>query len=305
MYTFTVEAGDSVYFDALSGSIDLRWILSDADGQFIFQSQWTRDTDDPGRYVLVRGGEYTLTFFGSQTAIGEFQFVLWHVPETQTFEIPISQFVADAEPPATTGEISVPGEQVMYTFTAEAGDAVYFDALSGSTDLRWSLSDADDQFVFQSQWTRDTDDPGRYVLTRGGEYTLTFFGSQATIGEFQFVLWDVPETISYDLEIGDIVSLDEPAEGAGVIVVPGEIDEYQFTANAGATLYFDSISGSTNLRWSVQDEEDNYIFQSQWTRDTDDPGEFTMERGGVYTVSVFGSQTTIGEYSIQIRRATP
>jgi hypothetical protein len=193
----------------------------------------------------------------------------------------------------------------MYTFTAEAGDAVYFDALSGSTDLRWSLSDADDQFVFQSQWTRDTDDPGRYVLMRGGEYTLTFFGSQATIGEFQFVLWDVPETVTYDLEIGDIVSLDEPAEGAGVIVVPGEIDEYQFTANAGSTLYFDSISGSTNLRWSVQDEEDNYIFQSQWTRDTDDPGEFTMERGGVYTVSVFGSQTTIGEYSIQIRRATP
>jgi hypothetical protein len=306
MYTFTVEAGDIVYFDALSGSTDLRWNLIDADDQFVFQSQWTRDSDDPGRYVLVRGGEYTLTFFGSQTAIGEFQFVLWDVSETQTFEIPVSQFVAAAaEPPATIGEINVPGEQVMYTFAAEAGDTVYFDALSGSTDLRWNLIDADDQFIFQGQWTRDTDDPGRYILMRGGEYTLTFFGSQATIGEFQFVLWRVPETVTYDLEIGDTVSLDEPDEGAGVIAVPGEIDEYQFTADAGATLYFDSISGSTDLRWSLRDEEDNDIFNNQWTRDTDDPGEFTLERGGVYTVSVFGSQTTIGEYSIQIRRATP
>jgi hypothetical protein len=219
------------------------------------------------------------------------------------YTVEITEYDPEVEAPeGISGEITVPGEEVKYTFQAEPGQVVYFDALEGSTDIIWDLIDADGNTVFNGQWTRENDDPGRYELALGGEYTLRFDGRRDVTGPFRFTMYDVPQTPAYAINVGDTVAPNQPQSGAGTIVVPGEIDTYTFSVRAGTTVDFQSLLGSTDIIWSVIDPNGTAVFSNQWTREGDGPGVHTLAAGGEYTITVSGRGATTGDYSFRIGR---
>src|SRR5438067_27381 len=92
------------------------------------------------------------------------------------------------------GNLETPGAQDIYTFNGTAGQIVYFDAQSRDNCsfplLWWRCVDAKGTVVFALSlhdalpiWPHD---PGSLVLTNGGVYTITVYGSEDSTGTYQF-----------------------------------------------------------------------------------------------------------------------
>jgi hypothetical protein len=98
-----------------------------------------------------------------------------------------------------TGKIEVPSGRDLYTFNATAGEAVYFDELTGTCNdlqIRWELIAPDDTVLFHD-WFGDADegcDWGRVTLPQGGVYTLVVYGDQTGTGAYSFALWRASDT---------------------------------------------------------------------------------------------------------------
>src|SRR5579871_1920724 len=85
------------------------------------------------------------------------------------------------------------------TFTAAAGQMVYFDAQNrnncASPTLRWRCVDPNSKVIFDQVFA-DTGfcgptDPGTLTLTNSGNYTITVYGAEDSTGTYQFELYDV------------------------------------------------------------------------------------------------------------------
>ncbi len=295
-YTFDAEPGQPVYFDAQEGDFYLRWTLVDESGEPVFEGG--RMTGDPGFYALERGGTYTITVYGDENVTGPYRFQVWDVPAPQTFDIAIGDIVAENAPGPGAGNIESPGVQDIYTFSAEAGQTVYFDTqVGGNFYLRWKVEDETDFAIFDGG--RMSGDPGVYPLEHGGTYTLTVYGDAESVGTYSFQLWDVPPPQNFTFNIGDVISDGVPQAGAGNIESPGARDIFSFTADAGQIVYFDTLAGGNfYLRWTVTDANDVPVFDGG--RMSGDPGVYTLERGGTYTLTVYGDEDNIGAYQFQL-----
>ena len=98
------------------------------------------------------------------------------------------------------GNIDVPRAQDIYTFTAEPGQAVYFDAQSGNPCLpiRWKMVDPDGVEVFnqsfgQPAFNCPSGEPGRLMLKQGGTYKLTVYANGDGTGLYQFQIYEPSE----------------------------------------------------------------------------------------------------------------
>ncbi len=182
-----------------------------------------------------------------------------------------------------------------FSFTADAGQTVFFEERTPCCDANWRCYDEDGVEVFAKN-NLDVLQVGLRTLERGGRYTIEIMGS----GEYAFSIWTVPPTSEYEIAIGDVVSDNTPGEGAGIIAIPGEQDTYKFTANPGERVYFDEQSGCCPANWSCVDEDGGVVFQSNSIFETLDVGAVTLDRGGVYTITVTGSGNKVGSYGFQI-----
>lgn len=295
IYTFSAEPGQTVYFDAQSDSGDLLWRLMDSAGASLFNG-YIRESGDPGFQTLESGGEYTITVYAGTPYTGTYQFQIWDAP-VENFEIGIGDVVSDGQPASGAGNIETAGGRDIYTFTAETGQTVYFDAQSDSGDLLWRLTDNTGASLFNG-FIRETGDPGFYRLEQGGTYTITVYASTPYTGTYQFQIWDAPVE-SFEIGIGDVVSDGQPAPGAGNIETPGVRDVYTFTAQPGQTLFFDAQSDSGDLLWRVTDETGGSVFNA-YIRANSDPGNQTLQQGGTYTITVYASTPYTGTYQFQI-----
>ncbi|MDX1571539.1 MAG: hypothetical protein R3200_13735, partial [Xanthomonadales bacterium] len=89
---------------------------------------------------------------------------------TQFFNIAIGDTVSDGVPEPGAGNIENPFDKDVYTFTATAGQKVFFDALmNGIANIDVVLTDEDGAEIFRDVMR----DQGVLELTRGGTYTLT------------------------------------------------------------------------------------------------------------------------------------
>jgi hypothetical protein len=79
----------------------------------------------------------------------------------------------------------------VYTFTAEAGQVVFFDLqdVSGLSGVDWKAVDQDGTVIFETCMRCGS--PGDRLLERGGAYTITVgeSGSDAT-GSYRLQVWD-------------------------------------------------------------------------------------------------------------------
>ena len=322
IYTFTALSGQVVYFDELN-TVDcippIDWKVMDSAGDLVFNTQGLGISRcggaDAGRFTLSRGGTYTITVEGAGQGTGTYSFKIWNVPTPQQFTIAIGYTVSDGVPGVGAGNIETPGVQDIYTFTALSGQVVYFDELNTVdciSPVNWKVTDSAGDLVFNTQGLGISGcgavDAGQFTLTRGGTYTITVEGAGQGTGTYSFKIWNVPAPQQFTIAIGDTVSDGAPGAGAGNIETPGVQDIYTFTAASGQVVYFDElnvVNCLSSIQWRVTDSAGEVVFGTQHLGTSGcgeaDAGQFTLTRGGTYTITVEGAGPGTGTYSFKLQ----
>ena len=91
----------------------------------------------------------------------------------------------------------------------------------------------------------------------------------------------------FEIKVGDEISNGKPEAGAGLIEAPGSKDIYTFTAEAGQVIYVHIIEPPTStdsFQIVMHDDLNANIFFT--CLQCGDPGLFTLDRGGEYTIIV-------------------
>jgi tRNA A-37 threonylcarbamoyl transferase component Bud32 len=306
IYDFTADDGQTVYFQIkqLPETNDLiNWRLVDEIGNDLFNS--CLQCGDPGDMTFDQAGTYTIIIGDDGDAgSGVYGIQLWEVPEADEFTIEIGDEISQDSPEGGAGFIETPGVKDKYTFSAEPGQTVYFQVqqLPQSSELiDWYLVDEYGTDIFYT--CLQCGDPGVKTLEQGGMYFLVVGNdNNPATGSYGIKLWDVPPSDAFEIDIGDLIQEDDPGPGAGSIESPGAKDEYTFTAEAGETVYFHIVQPpqtSELITWRLIDDTGNEIFNT--CLQCGDPGEFTLDLGGTYTILV-GNDTgaAVGTYQIKI-----
>jgi serine/threonine protein kinase len=192
-YTFTGTAGQTVYFQVTQppqANDWLAWRVVDDTGSEIFNT--CVHCSDPGVKRLERGGDYTLVVGNdSGPATGSYGFKIWDVPPPDQFTINIGDTVSQDNPGPGAGNIESPGVKDEYTFTATAGQEVYFQVVQPPQSnelLAWQVVDDTGNQIFST--CLQCSDPGAKMLDRGGTYTIIVGNeSGAAVGSYEFRLY--------------------------------------------------------------------------------------------------------------------
>jgi len=229
----------------------------------------------------------------------------------QQFEIQVGDEIKNGQPASGAGMIEAPGSKDVYSFTAEAGQNIYvhfIEAPSTSGDVQVSMSDDLGANIFYT--CMQCSDPGVITLERGGTYTLTVGNddpSNAGTGAYRIKIWDVSAPDEFTINLNDKISRDKPAQGAGYIENPGSNDIYTFTADAGQLVYVqvqEPPQTNDTLSWRMEDETCSEIFNT--CLQCGDPGLFTLEHGGTYTLTVGNkSGAGTGTYTVKLWSVVP
>ena len=277
-YSFDATAGQQLYFDALSGSFSTGWSLVSPSGSTVFNSN---NFSDIGTTVLQESGTYTLTVGRTNSnSTGNFSFQLREVPQNPPTSITLDQVV--------TAQRTTPGEQTVFTFDAESGEAVFFDVQSGSRSNGWSLISPSGDTVFNSV---NFSDVGTTVLQESGTYVLTVGRTNtSTTGNFSFQLLDVPQNPPTSIVLDQVVTAQR--------TTPGELSRFTFDVVAGEEVFFNRLSGSPFLGWSLVSPSGETVFNN---------GNFSTVRNtildetGTYVLTVGRpSSVTVGDFSFEI-----
>ena len=206
-----------------------------------------------------------------------------------------------------TNSISAPAEVDIFEFEGMAGQMIYVDSLTETSELMWSLhferpKDAD---ILQDNESRLTTLPptnadiGLIELPETGTYQVVIQGRNESIGDYHFKVWDVPAP--------DRPELTRPTDGherligigTGAIETPGSWDEYTLTVEAGQTIYFDGLESDWNVKWNIlgQDDEKFVGLDFDVGRDLE---AITFETAGTYILRIWGHRDALGSYTFQL-----
>src|SRR5258706_1915398 len=229
----------------------------------------------------------------------------------QQFEIKIGDEISNGKPGVGAGLIEAPGSKDVYTFTATAGQVIYVHMIErpkSNDSFTIAMHDDINANVFSS--CLQCGDPGLVTLDRGGTYTMVVGNddpSGAGTGAYRIKIWDVPPPDKFEIKLDDKISKDKPTNGAGYIENPGSSDIYTFTADAGQLVYVqvqEPPQTNDTLSWRMEDETGSEIFNT--CLQCGDPGLFTLEHGGTYTVTVGNkSGAGTGTYTVELWSVAP
>jgi len=313
IYTFSVDQPQRVYLDALGdcGTTDISWQLLDSTGAAVLTETGINTTAqcfDLGSYSLA-AGSYTIKV--STTAnVGAYSFEVWAIPATQTFPIGLNQVVSQGTPAAGAGEIVVPGETDLYTFSLSQAQTIYLDSLAcADTDISWQVMGSDGAVVLSDSGIDATAacfDIGNYSLA-AGSYTIKFTTSDG-VGSYSFELWAVPQTLTFPIVLDQVVSKDVPGSGAGELAVPGETDLYTFTIDQPRQVYLQTQGECPNtyIDWRLLAADGSVVLSDAGIDATAlcfDLGAYSLA-AGTYTVKVTTSDG-LDDYSFVVRSSPP
>ena len=108
----------------------------------------------------------------------------------------------------------------------------------------------------------------------------------------------------FTLELEQLVSDGVPAVGAGNLETATSQDVYTVDIPASTTAYFDEQSGLCGMYWQLVDPFGKELFEDT-AMCLGDPGLFTLDEGGEYTITVFSPVGAIGGYSFIIWNVNP
>lgn len=274
-YTFAAVAGQRVYFDAQVGSrLVFDWRLTNPAGGTVFSDDFT----DFDTLVLSQSGTYTLRLDAEGAGTGGCQFELVSVPEPTTTPINIGDVVS--------GTIAVRGERDYFTFPAEAGQRVYFDAQLGSQlDYDWVLRNPFGGVVFSD----DFQDIDTTILSATGTYTLEVDALTTHTGDYRFRVIPVAAPVVQPILVGQVV--------AGNIGAIGEVDVYTFDVAAGTVITFDAQVGSSSIfDWRLRNPSGTSVFNANFS----DRTNVTLTAAGTYSLEIDADFANLGKYQFQL-----
>ena len=149
------------------------------------------------------------------------------------FSIHIGDTVSPNHPATGAGIVSQAGEQQSYSFEAQAGDHIYFAAgPCEAPDIRYTLLQPGDKAL---DGRGSCGDFGPVTLPAAGTYKLVV-APQNGPAHYSFTLRRA-RFDRFGIAIGDSVSPDHPAKGAGSLSDLGQRQSYEFTGRAGEAVY--------------------------------------------------------------------
>lgn len=210
---------------------------------------------------------------------------LW-ISSTPLWSQPIPINLGDT----VTGEIAQVEEEDAYSFSVPPGQVVFLDAITSSNTggINWKLED---------RWGTQLlgnfvsfGDLGPVPLLGGDDYVVTVLGEGLAVGTYEFVLVGVANEVG-PINVGDMV--------VGDLAMPGQRDDYTFTATPGQKILIDvtATSNSGGLNWILEDTLGRTILSR--TTSLGDRGPFVLQ-GGDYVLSVIGEGGSVGSYEFTL-----
>ncbi|MCB1940940.1 MAG: hypothetical protein KDI53_02660, partial [Candidatus Accumulibacter sp.] len=180
------------------------------------------------------------------------------------------------------GRIEQAGQAVHHSFSLAAPALLYFDSLTNSSDMRWSLSGASGQVVANRSFSQsDSYDGSSFYNLAAGDYTLTVDPQGDTTGLFAFRL----------LDLADAEVLTPGTAVAGGLNPGRRTDAYRFdVGTADQRWFFDAISRSgADAYWRLLDPWGATVFGPSAVNNPDSNDlETTLPYVGTYTLLIEG-----------------
>ena len=189
------------------------------------------------------------------------------------------------------GNIAIPSEQDVYTFSVAGPTQVVFDSLTNDGNMSWTLTGPAGTIVNQRAFNNTNAIGGSTAFQlAAGSYTLTVQDYQANTGTYGFRLLNV--------SAGTAIAVDTPVTGT-LGDHGSDINVYLFTATARERVDFQATASSSNqTSWRLMDQYGNVVFGPVQLNDS---GPLTLA-AGVYTLLIQGSvgETTDQTYGFTI-----
>jgi hypothetical protein len=225
-------------------------------------------------YTLVDTGIYAFSVYaGSGT--GAYNLSIYNPPaaDQPTVQLPTATkypvTIADGTqtnpastttPPATlplagAGNISKEGEQDLYRLNATKGQRLSFSYVNtaNSLSLSWNILGPNGLEIAESRTATKVAAFFTTVVvpvTATGVYTVAMYATDSSKGTYSFQISLLPAAVPFEVTAAGVfldpahpVSVTKDAvggataTGAGTIEVPGNVDEYTFSARAGQLMY--------------------------------------------------------------------
>ena len=289
LYSFDATAGERLTLDQVSSPstayYNLVWRLIGPSGQQVTYNYFS----DFNSGALPETGKYLLVLEGNQALTG-----------TAGFSFQVVRPVVQA-PVAITLDNKVDGTLASgsqgdrFSFSVAEPTRVYFDYLSGSTGLNWTLTGPRGTLISQRGIYSDTADYGgpASIELAAGDYLLTIAGSTGAYS-FRVVNEENKPVIAY----GEVV--------AGQLSPGSEVDVYRFDAQAGDQVFVDVKPGPYQYSGYLRllDPYGRQVASGYYLSDIDTvkltyAGRYTLLVEGLYYQS--GTSTS---YSLSVDKVT-
>jgi RHS repeat-associated protein len=156
-----------------------------------------------------------------------------HQTRVDQFTLHVGDAVAPDSPTTGAGILSVSGQRQSYAVAVKAGDRVYVKVGPCEGNPILELKDPANSVVDGHVGCGDF---GPDILKAEGTYHLDVRSDDAGITKYSFAL--LPARIdTYRIQIGDTVSPDRPAPGAGIITEPGQRQAFEFVGRGSDVVY--------------------------------------------------------------------
>jgi VWD domain-containing protein/NleD-like pathogen effector protein (putative zinc metallopeptidase) len=143
-----------------------------------------------------------------------------------------------------------------------------------------------------------TSENGYYRVQPGGHYQVTVSRKGGVAGPYGFRVVTAKER-RFDVRQGDLIGGDGGVPATGRLAVPGQVDQYVFTASQAGQLYLDAGTGCEFSVAFVDDVPAPHAYSP--SRPCWDISLGALESGKRYQVVVWSDDAATGTYSFRIR----
>ena len=285
IYAFQGKLGQKLWFDSLENSpTNLTVKLVDPDGATVFgdwyNSQYAKDDREP--VTLTKEGNYKLIIDGSNDSAGDsYSFRLLDLAAGQplTWDAPISGDFGSSK-----------RETQVYKFQGTEGNYLYFDVTAGDQYNYYYLYSPDGKRLNYQGLSSDYE----LALPVTGEYALVLSGQGRPNNNYEFKAV-TPELTTVALPLGQTISQN--------IAEAGEKDTYTFEGQVGQKLFFDGLTGNSNLSVQLYDPFGNAVVGTSGYSSVNTIADWlpqTLTANGTYRLVVDGSNNNTGNYSFTL-----
>ena len=234
VYEFVLDKQSRFLFDGIQGT-QINWHLDGPTAQDKFNSRALTAAGD--RLLSLNAGKYRLTVDGEEHATGAYRFRLFG-------EEAAKPLVLNEK---TSGSLSPSTQTMLYRFSLDKGDRIYFQSDNDKSYGVWTLFDSKGKVLANSNALYY--DNAAITAGEAGEYWLSVEGAgwqkQNTL-DYAFTLFRQPESRAA-LSFGQDIS---------VSLMPGSLATYTFELEQAAHIGIDWLqSANSSVHWRVLNRE--------------------------------------------------